>query len=259
MICGPIFSANLEAISLDVTTADIGWPLPIGLPIVTMSGTTPAMIIIKYFKKKFFWSFPLFRLAHPESQISKSSLQPCQTQSEFHQQCTIHLPGAHTYTHIIWHNHSMWNKWYFWYTTGKLTWTLAWDIPQGAAPVQHNPRRPLLYSKPPTHTCTCSIWVKGISTQYIPDCTKSMPKGDYKIPVFPPCEFSQWPCWPLLHTLSPPHRHGKSLYMSLVWESVNLIRVVKINYTEICISIHEQEFMLLPWSIPYGQLLLLGM
>ena len=32
---------NERAISGVVTTAPIGWPLPIGLPSVTMSGTTP--------------------------------------------------------------------------------------------------------------------------------------------------------------------------------------------------------------------------
>ena len=167
----------------------------------------------------------------------------------------MHNPPAwrtYLHTHMIWHNHSMW---YFWYTTEKLTWTLVWDIPQGAAPVQRNPGRPLLYNKPPTHTCTRSIWVKGI-LYTVPDRTKSMPKRDYKIPVFPPCEFSQWPCWPLLHTLSPPHRHGKSLYMSLAWESVNLIRAVKSTILKFAF---EQEFILLPWSIPYWQLLLLGM
>ena len=34
-------AANLSAISLVVTTAATGWPLPIGLPSVTMSGHTP--------------------------------------------------------------------------------------------------------------------------------------------------------------------------------------------------------------------------
>ena len=32
--------ANFLAISLVVTTAETGWPLPIGLPMVTMSGQT---------------------------------------------------------------------------------------------------------------------------------------------------------------------------------------------------------------------------
>ena len=40
---GPTLSANFEAISLVVTTADTGCPFPIGLPIVTMSGTTPVL------------------------------------------------------------------------------------------------------------------------------------------------------------------------------------------------------------------------
>ena len=33
--------ANFSAISFVVTTADTGWPLPIGLPSVTISGHTP--------------------------------------------------------------------------------------------------------------------------------------------------------------------------------------------------------------------------
>ena len=35
--------SNEAAISGVVTTAASGWPLPIGLPIVTMSGTTPCV------------------------------------------------------------------------------------------------------------------------------------------------------------------------------------------------------------------------
>lgn len=33
--------ANFSAISFVVTTADTGWPLPMGFPMVTMSGHTP--------------------------------------------------------------------------------------------------------------------------------------------------------------------------------------------------------------------------
>ena len=52
VIEGLTFAAQFEptrfryrvAILEEVTTADIGWPLPIGLPIVTMSGHTPKRV-----------------------------------------------------------------------------------------------------------------------------------------------------------------------------------------------------------------------
>ena len=81
----PSASTNFMAISLVVTTAEIGCPFPIGFPIVTMSGHTSVRVKRTLFAFKSITSHT--HTAYPVTQRSKSSLQPCQIQSAPHQGC----------------------------------------------------------------------------------------------------------------------------------------------------------------------------